>query len=65
MVGRRRAGLVRPTLQGGETGRVREAVDLSGVVLPVTGTCRVTRAGNRDAAAISLLSALLRQQEQR
>jgi hypothetical protein len=68
MIGRRRAGLVRPSWQGGETGRAWEAVDLSGEVLQVTGTGRVTRAGNacnRDAAALSLLSALLRQQGQR
>jgi hypothetical protein len=63
MIGRRRAGLVCPTWRDGETVRAWEAVDLSGEVLQVTGTGRVTRASNarnRNAAAISLLSALLR-----
>jgi hypothetical protein len=43
-----------------------QAVTNAGTALPVTGTGRVTAAGNartRDAAAVSLLRALQRQQE--
>jgi hypothetical protein len=67
LVGGRAAGLVRPTWHG-ERGRAAwEPVDLSGLALPVKGTGRVTPAGNartRDAAAVSLLRALQRQQEE-
>lgn len=66
LVGGKRAGLVRPTWHG-ERSRVGwEAVDNAGTALPATGTGRVTAGGNartRDAAAISLLRTLLRQQE--
>jgi hypothetical protein len=68
MVRGRRAGSVRPARRAGETGRAWEPVDLSGIVLPVTGTGRVTAAGSartRDAAAVSLLTWLLREQERR
>jgi len=67
LVGGRAAGLVRPTRRG-ERGRPGwEPVDLSGLALPVKGTGKVTPAGNartRDAAAVSLLRALQRQQQE-
>ncbi len=66
LVGGKRAGLVRPTWRG-ERGRYGwEAVDDAGTALPATGVGRVTVGGNartRDAAAVSLLRTLLRQQE--
>ncbi len=67
LVGGRPAGLVRPTWRGERSRPGWEPVDLSGLALPVKGTGRVTPAGNartRDAAAVSLLRALQRQQEQ-
>jgi hypothetical protein len=67
LVGGKRAGLVRPTWRG-ERGRPGWlAVTNDGTELPVTGTSRVTTAGNartRDAAAVSLLHALHRQQHE-
>jgi hypothetical protein len=66
LVGGKRAGLVRPTWRGERGRRAWEPVTNAGNALPVTGTSRVTRAGNardRDAAAVSLLQALRRQQE--
>ncbi|HVB44853.1 MAG TPA: hypothetical protein VNF47_19410 [Streptosporangiaceae bacterium] len=60
-----RVGLVRPTWRG-ERGRPGwEAADNAGVTLPPAGIGRITSAGNartRDAAAVSLLHALQRQQ---
>ncbi len=66
LVGGRPAALVRPTWRGERSRPGWEPVDLSGLALPVKGTGRVTPAGNartRDAAAVSLLRALQRQQE--
>ncbi len=66
LVGGRRAGLVRPTWRGERSRPGWEAVDNVGTALPATGTGRVAAAGNartRDAAAVGLLRALLRQQE--
>lgn len=66
LVGGRRAGLVRPTWRGERGRHGWEAVTNAGAVLPATGTGRVTTAGNartRDAAAVSLLHVLRRQQE--
>jgi hypothetical protein len=66
LVGGKPAGLVRPTWRGERSRPGWEPVDLSGLALPVKGTGRVTPAGNartRDAAAVSLLRALQRQQE--
>jgi hypothetical protein len=60
------AGLVRPTWRGERARPGWEAVDNAGTALPATGIGRVTAGGNartRDAAAVSLLRALLRQQE--
>lgn len=67
LVGGKHAGTVRPTWRK-ERGRRPgwEAADNTGTVLPVTGISQVTAAGNartRDAAAVSLLQALLRQQQ--
>jgi hypothetical protein len=61
-----RVGLVRPTWRGERSRPGWEPVDSTGLALPATGTGRVTPAGNartRDAAAVSLLRALQRQQE--
>ncbi|MGH3199219.1 MAG: hypothetical protein ACRDOH_27435 [Streptosporangiaceae bacterium] len=61
-----RAGLVRPTWRGERSRPGWEPVDNTGLALPATGIGRVTTAGNaktRDAAAVSLLRALQRQQE--
>jgi len=66
LVGGQRAGLVRPTWRGERSRPGWEAVTNAGTALPATGTGRVTAAGNartRDAAAVSLLNALLREQE--
>jgi hypothetical protein len=66
LVGGQRAGLVHPTWRGERGRHGWEAVDNAGTALPVAGTGRVTPGGNarsRDAAAVSLLRALLRQQE--
>lgn len=66
LVGGRRAGLVRPTWRRERNRPGWEAIDNVGTALPATGIGRVTAAGNartRAAAAVSLLSALLRQQE--
>jgi hypothetical protein len=67
LVGGKPAGLVRPTWRRERGSRPGwEAADNSGMALPASGTGRVTPAGNartRDAAAVSLLRALLRQQE--
>ena len=66
LAGGQRAGLVRPTWRGERSRHGWEAVDNAGTALPVAGTGRVTSSGNartRDAAAVSLLRALLRQQE--
>jgi hypothetical protein len=66
LVGGQRAGLVRPTWRGERGRRGWEAVTNAGTALPATGTGRVTAAGNartRDAAAVSLLRTLLRNQE--
>ncbi len=67
LVDGRRTGLVRPTWRGERSRPGWEPVDLSGLALPVKGTGRITPAGNartRDAAAVSLLCALQRQQGQ-
>ncbi len=61
-----RVGLVRPTWRGERSRPGWEPVDNTGLALPATGIGRVTTAGNartRDAAAVSLLRALQRQQE--
>ena len=61
-----RVGLVRPTWRGERSRPGWEPVDNTGLALPATGIGRVTTAGNartRDAAAVSLLRALHRQQE--
>lgn len=66
LVGGTRVGLVRPTWRGERSRPGWEPVDSTGLALPATGTGRVTPAGNartRDAAAVSLLRALQRQQE--
>jgi hypothetical protein len=66
LIGGRRAGLVRPTWRGERSRPGWEPVDAAGTALPATGIGRVTAAGNartRDAAAVSLLRALQRQQE--
>jgi hypothetical protein len=66
VVGGRRAGLVRPTWRGERGRHGWEAVTNIGMALPATGTGRATAAGNarpRDAAAVSLLRTLLRDQE--
>jgi len=66
LVGGQRAGLVRPTWRGERSRHGWEAVTNAGTALPATGTGRITAAGNartRDAAAVSLLNALLREQE--
>jgi len=67
LVGSRLAGLVRPTWRGERSRPGWEPVDTAGLALPATGIGRTTPAGNartRDAAAVSLLRALQRQQEQ-
>ncbi len=67
MVSGRAAGLVRSTWHGERNRPAWEPVDLSGLPMPVKGTGRVTPAGNartRDAAAVSLLRALQRQQQE-
>jgi hypothetical protein len=67
LVGGRLAGLVRPTWRGERSRPGWEPVDTAGTALRATGIGRVTSAGNartRDAAAVSLLRALQRQQEQ-
>jgi hypothetical protein len=66
LVGGQRAGLVRPTWRGERSRHGWEAVDNAGTAVLATGTGRVTAAGNaltRDAAAVSLLRTLLRNQE--
>jgi len=66
LVGGTRVGLVRPTWRGERSRPGWEPVDDTGPALPATGIGRVTPAGNartRDAAAVSLLRALQRQQE--
>jgi len=66
LVGGQRAGLVRPTWHGERSRPGWEAVTNAGTALPATGTGRITAAGNartRAAAAVSLLNALLREQE--
>lgn len=66
IVGGTRVGLVRPTWRGERSRPGWEPVDSTGLALPATGIGRVTPAGNartRDAAAVSLLRALQRQQE--
>jgi hypothetical protein len=66
LVGGQRAGIVRPTWRGERSRHGWEAVTNAGTALPATGTGRITAAGNartRDAAAVSLLNALLREQE--
>jgi hypothetical protein len=66
LVGGTRVGLVRPTWRGERSRPGWEPVDSTGLALPATGIGRVTTAGNartRDAAAVSLLRALQRQQE--
>ena len=66
MVSGKSAGLVRPTWRGERSRPGWEGVDNAGTALPAAGIGRVTAAGNartRDAAAVSLLRALLRQQE--
>jgi hypothetical protein len=66
LVGGTRVGLVRPTWRGERSRPGWEPVDDAGLTLPATGIGRVTPAGNprtRDAAAVSLLRALQRQQE--
>ena len=66
LVGGRLAGLVRPTWRGERSRPGWEPVDTGGIALPATGIGRTTPAGNartRDAAAVSLLRAIQRQQE--
>jgi hypothetical protein len=66
LVNGRLAGLVRPTWRGERSRPGWEPVDAAGTALPATGIGRVTAPGNartRDAAAVSLLRALHRQQE--
>jgi hypothetical protein len=66
LVGGRLAGLVRPTWRGERSRPGWEPVDTAGTALPATGIGRTTPAGHastRDAAAVSLLRALQRQQE--
>jgi hypothetical protein len=66
LAGGTRVGLVRPTWRGERSRPGWEAADSTGLTLPPTGIGRVTTAGNartRDAAAVSLLHALQRQQE--
>lgn len=61
------AGLVRPTWRGERSRPGWEPADAAGTALPVTGIGRTTSAGNartRDAAAVSLLRALQRQQQE-
>jgi hypothetical protein len=63
LVSGRKAGLVRPTWRGERSHPGWECIDNTSAA--VTGTGRVTPAGNastRDAAAVSLLTVLLRQQ---
>ena len=66
LAGGRLAGLVRPTWRGERNRPGWEPVDTAGIALPATGIGRTTPAGNartRDAAAVSLLRAIQRQQE--
>jgi hypothetical protein len=66
LVGGRLAGLVRPTWHGERSRPGWEPIDTAGIALPATGIGRTTPAGNartRDAAAVSLLRAIQRQQE--
>jgi len=66
LVGGTRVGLVHPTWRGERSRPGWEPVDSTGLALPATGIGRVTPAGNartRDAAAVVLLRALQRQQE--
>jgi hypothetical protein len=66
MVADTRVGMVRPTWRGERNHPGWEAADNAGLALPPTGIGRITTAGNartRDAAAVSLLHALQRQQE--
>jgi len=66
MVSGTRVGTVRPTWRGERTRPGWEAADNTGLALPTAATGRVTAAGNartRDAAAVSLLHALQRQQQ--
>jgi hypothetical protein len=66
LVDGKRVGLVRPTWQGERSWPGWEPVDNTGLALPATGIGRTTPAGHartRDAAAVSLLRALKRQQE--
>jgi hypothetical protein len=66
LVSGRRAGLVRPTWRRERSRPGWEGAGNAGTALPAAGIGRVTAAGNartRDAAAVSLLRALLRQQE--
>jgi hypothetical protein len=61
-----RVGLVRPTWRGERSRPGWEAADNTGLALPPAGIGRITSGGNartRDAAAVSLLHALQRQQE--
>ena len=67
LVDGRLAGLVRPTWRGERSRPGWEPVDTAGTALPATGIGRTTPAGHastRDAAAVSLLRALQRQQEE-
>ncbi len=67
LVGGMLAGLVRPTWRGERSRPGWEPVDAAGAALPATGIGRTTPAGNarsRDAAAVSLLRALQRQQQE-
>lgn len=66
LVSGRLAGLVRPTWRGERSRPGWEPADTAGIALPATGIGRTTPAGNartRDAAAVSLLRAIQRQQE--
>jgi hypothetical protein len=66
LAGGTRVGLVRPTWRAERSRPGWEPVDNTGLALPAAGIGRVTPAGNartRDAAAVSLLRALQRQQE--
>ncbi|MGH3181482.1 MAG: hypothetical protein ACRDOH_32470 [Streptosporangiaceae bacterium] len=66
LVSGKKAGMVRPTWRGERSKPGWESIDNTGLALPATSIGRTTAAGNartRDAAAVSLLQALLRQQE--
>lgn len=66
LVDGQKAGLVRPTWRGERSKAGWESLDNADLAMPTADTGRVTTAGNartRDAAAVSLLHAILCQQE--